>query len=145
VPIGTILVVVIVGGLLWLQFNQDSTAGREVKQAIADAKGAVVKASTDPDLKRAEVFYDDQYTATGSYPNLTDTQLHNGSGTDFGVGVSVLWCSPRAVVLQSMTGTGALSRLLVGGASFGDLLGSRQCPADPTNPLPWTRSGSGNA
>ncbi len=137
-PLGTVLLVGVVAWFAWAQFDQSSTANHQLKTVIGDAKQMVVNASTDPTLKRAEIFYNQQFSATGSYPNLNDQQLHNGQNTDFGVGVTVQWCAPNVVVLQSMTGTGAISRLLESGKTIGDALGTHNCPADYANPTPWT-------
>ncbi|MCU1426378.1 MAG: hypothetical protein JWL83_378 [Actinomycetia bacterium] len=137
-PIGTLLAVVAIGWFAWAQIDQNSVANHQLSGVIKDARGLVEKASTDPSLKRAENFFNSEYTGTGSYPNLSDQQLHSGANTDFGVGVEVSWCSANAVVLQSMTGSGALSRLLVSGKTVGDVFGTRPCPANLANLAPWT-------
>jgi hypothetical protein len=132
------LLVGALGWLAWAQFDQQSSANRELNRVINKARGMVVAASTDPTLKRAEIYYNNQFHATGSYPNLTDQQQHDGTETDFGVGVTVSWCSSDMVVLQSMTGSGAISRLLRNGATVGDVLGTHDCPADLSTLTPWT-------
>ena len=137
-PIGTLLVIAAIGFFVWAQVAPESAANHDLRNAIADARSAVQKASTDPSLKRAEIFYNQQYADTGSYPYLSDTAQHDDPNTDFGVGVTVIWCSNNAVVLQSMTGSGSLSRLLVGGKTIGDVFGEQQCPASLSNPVPWT-------
>jgi hypothetical protein len=137
-PIGTVLAVAAIGFFVWAQIAPESAANHDLRSAIADARGAVMKASTDPSLKRAEIFYNQQYSDTGAYPYLSDNDQHNGSNTDFGVGVTTLWCNAHAIVLQSMTGSGSLSRLLVDGKTVGDVFGEQQCPADLSNPTPWS-------
>src|SRR5689334_22206351 len=110
-PIVSVLLALAIGWFVWAQVDQNSSANRDIQHAIQSARGAVQKASTDPDLKRAAVYFDDQFARTGSYPNLTDDQQHDNPETDFGVGVTVKWCNYQAVVLQSLTGSGSLSRL----------------------------------
>jgi hypothetical protein len=136
-PIGVVLAVLAIGFFVWAQLAPESAANHDLRNVIADARGAVEKASTDPSLKQAENYYNQQYTDTGSYPYLSDNDQHNGSATDFGVGVTVLWCSRQAVVLQSMTGSGSLSRLLLNGKTVGDVFGEQQCPANLAIPTPW--------
>lgn len=126
-----------VGWIVWAQVDQNSAANRDIRNAINSARGAVEKASTDPSLKRAEIYFNDQFARTGAYPNLTDDQQHDNASTDFGVGVTVKWCNYQAVVLQSLTGSGSLSRLLMNGQSIGDVLGEHDCPASLQDPAPW--------
>jgi hypothetical protein len=137
-PIATLLAILAGGWLVWAQLDQESSANHELNRVITKARGMVVAASTDPTLKRAELYYNAQYKSTGAYPNLTDDQQHNGSDTDFGVGVTVDYCNEQAVVLQSMTGSGAVSRLLIHGSTIGDVLGTHDCPVDLSDPTPWS-------
>jgi hypothetical protein len=136
-PIGIVLGVAAVGFFAWAQIAPESAANHDIAGVIAKAKSAVENASTDPSLKRAALYYDQQYEVTGSYPVLSEDAQHDDPNTNFGVGVTVLWCTRNAVVLQSMTGAGSLSRLLLNGNEVGDVLGEHQCPADLSNPLPW--------
>jgi hypothetical protein len=66
-----------------------------------------------------------------------DADLRDDPDAGWGVGVTTKWCSNDAIVMQSLTGGGTISRLLLAGADYGDVHGKHDCPADLTNPLPW--------
>jgi len=53
--------------------------------------------------------------------------------------MDVSWCSPRDVVLISLTASGTVSRLLLDGKVVGDVHGKAACPTDLVEPLPWKR------
>jgi len=83
--------------------------------------------------------FDGWYRQRGSYPNETQAQLDQDPDASWGAGMDVTWCTPRAVVLTSLTASGTVSRLLLDGKVVGDVEGRVACPADLVNPLPWQR------
>ncbi len=101
---------------------------------IDHVRGDVVKVSADPDLHRAATYFNQEYASTGSYPRLTDDQLATAG---IGIGVTVEWCAPDAIVLMGAQGGGDASRLLLGGRELGTVPGRQDCPADLAHPAPW--------
>jgi hypothetical protein len=135
-PVGIVVAALVGAWFVWAQVHEGG-ARKEIESAIDRARGAVEHATTDPGLKRAEAYFDAQYARDGRYTKLSDGELRDDAGADWGVGVTVLWCNDQTMVLQSLTGAGAVSRLLVHGDDLGNALGEHGCPADVTNPLPW--------
>ena len=101
---------------------------------ISSVRGDVAKVSADPDLATARSYFNDQYHKTGSYPQLSDSDL---MAAGIGIGVSVRDCSSQAVVIQGASGGGTVSRLLVAGHDLGEVSGRYDCPTDLTHPAPW--------
>jgi hypothetical protein len=101
---------------------------------IEKVQGDVVKISADPDLHKAASYYNGQYSAAGSYPQLTDDQLATAG---IGIGVNVQWCSGHDIVLQGAVGGGWASRLLIDGRDVGTVNGRRGCPGNISDPKPW--------
>jgi hypothetical protein len=123
----------------WLVWAATTPGGVSARlESISDRiEGLLDDATTDPGLKRAATFYNDQYERTGSYPQLSQTEIDDDPDAGWGVGVTVEWCSRDAIVLHSLTGRGTISRLLVQGQDLGDVAQKQSCPADLTNPAPW--------
>jgi hypothetical protein len=130
------LTVVLLGLGSWTAWASQRPGGVSgtVDGWISNVRGDVAKVSADPDLARARRYYNGQYTATKTYPNLTDSEL---SAVGVGIGVTVDWCNPQAIVLEGASGAGTQSRLLVSGRDYGEVPGKYGCPADLTNPTPW--------
>jgi hypothetical protein len=101
---------------------------------IKHVRGDVAQVSADPDAAKARRYYQSQYQTTGVYPNMSDTDL---SSVGIGVGVTVDYCSPKAVVIQGATGGGFSTRLLVSGKDFGEVPGRVDCPNNLADPAPW--------
>jgi hypothetical protein len=141
IPVGFVVVVLVGAWFVWAQVQEGGARG-QIQHAIDDARGAVQRASTDPGLRRAADYFNAQYAREGRYEQMSDSELRDDSSADWGVGVTVLWCNDNAMVLQSMTGAGSLSRLLLNGSSLGDVLGEHACPVDLSNPQPWRFPGS---
>jgi hypothetical protein len=134
----SVIGLLIVGWLVWAATTPGGVSARI--DGISDTiQGWVDNATTDPGLKRAATYYNDRYAREGSYPKLSEEDVRDDPDAGWGVGVEVEWCSNQAIVLQSLTGGGSISRLLMSGEDRGDVHGSHACPADLTNPLPWTR------
>jgi hypothetical protein len=83
--------------------------------------------------------FDRWYAQQGSYPNYTQSQLDEQGGASWGEGMDVSWCTPRDVVLTSLTASGLVSRLLLDGEVVGDVSGRAPCPVDLVDPRPWKR------
>ena len=136
IPISVVVFVLAAAGLLWMQAKEGGVRG-QVEHAIDRARGAVESATTDPSLKRAATYFNEQYARDGHYTDLTEAAQRDDPKADWGVGVVVDWCNPQAMVLRSLTGAGTVSRLLFRGNDLGDALGEHDCPSDYTNPRPW--------
>ena len=131
-----VLGVLLLGWLLWAATTPGGINARV--QGISDTlQGLVDDAVTDPGLKRASTYYNEQYAQLGEYPALTEEQVRDDPNAGWGIGVEVEWCSRRAIVIRTLTGRGTISRLLLDGEDLGDVPGQQVCPGDYTNPLPW--------
>jgi hypothetical protein len=139
---GGLLVLVLAGGAFaWVQ-TREGGARAQLERAIDSARDAVQGATTDPGLKRAATYFNAQYARDGRYTNLTEAQQREDPDADWGVGVTVTTCGPHALVLQSLTGAGTVSRLLARGVDHGDVVGDHPCPADLAAPAPWKVPGA---
>ncbi|MGQ0824782.1 MAG: hypothetical protein ACT4OX_07120 [Actinomycetota bacterium] len=131
----------VVGG--WLAWAATTPGGVDARvRGASDAVRELLwDATTDPGLRRAANYYNDRYSAQAAYPRLSDEQIRSDPAADWGIGVDVEWCNNQAIVLQSLTGHGTISRLLVNGQDLGDVEGEVGCPGDLANPLPWRYNG----
>ena len=118
---------------LWASQRPGGVSGT-VNGWISHVRGDVAKVSADPDLATARRYYNNQYSATNSYPRLSEADL---SAASIGVGVTVEWCSAQAVVIQGGSGGGTASRLLLAGHDLGELPNKYDCPIDLADPVPW--------
>jgi hypothetical protein len=126
----------LVGWLVWAATTPGGVSAR-LEDYSDKIQNLVNDATTDPGLKRAAIYYNDRYENEGAYPQVSDAELRDDPDAGFGVGVTTRWCSRDAIVLQSLTGGGTISRLLLQGQDYGDVHGKQDCPVDLTNPLPW--------
>jgi hypothetical protein len=136
VPLGVVVIVALAAWMLWAQAHEGGARG-QIESAIERARGAVERATTDPGLQRATIYFNRQHERDGRYSSLTETERATGPAADFGVGVTVEVCTPHAVVLRSLTGAGTVSRLLFLGRDLGDARGEHACPSNYANPRPW--------
>jgi hypothetical protein len=118
---------------VWAQQRPGGISGT-VHGWISSVRGDVAKVSADPDVNKARRYYAAQRKATGTYPDLSDSDL---AAVGIGVGVNVDWCSAQAVVIQGATGAGTSSRLLLAGKDHGEIPGKIDCPANLAKPAPW--------
>jgi hypothetical protein len=132
----TVFLIAVLIGLAYLQTQPGGVSG-QVNKWIDKARGDVESASANPDLRRASEYFNRQYDAGGVYPNMSEEQIRDDPTAGFGIGVDVFWCGPQAMVLQSLTGSGTVSRLLLEGNDRGDVAGRNGCPTDLTKPAPW--------
>ncbi|HEX4491784.1 MAG TPA: hypothetical protein VH914_11305 [Acidimicrobiia bacterium] len=101
-------------------------------------RNAVADITQNRALEDASTMFDDWYAQQGSYPQKTQSDLDDDPSAAWGAGMDVEWCSPRAVVLTSLTVSGTVSRLLLDGKPRGDVSGKVGCPKDLDDPAPWS-------
>ncbi len=131
-----VLVVLGLGSWTYWAAHRPGGVSATVSGWVSKVRGDVANVSTDPDLATARRFFTGQYAATGQYPKLGEADL---TAAGVGVGVTVEWCGPQAVVIQGGSGGGTVSRLLLAGHDLGTLNNRYDCPADLNNPLPWKK------
>lgn len=131
-----VLLMVIVGWTGWAATTEGGVSAR-ANDIVDSIRDLLADATTDPGLKRGAVYFNDRFAREGAYPRLSSGELQGEPETAWSLGVEVLWCSPRAIVLQGLTGSGTISRLLLDGRDLGDVAGEHRCPADLTAPAPW--------
>lgn len=131
-----VLLLVLGGWFAWASTTEGGVSAR-VDDIVESVRDLLTDATTDPGLKRGATYFNDRYEREGAYPDVTDLQLEQGDEGGWSIGVDVVWCSPRAIVLQGLTGSGTTSRLLLDGKDLGDVRGEVGCPADLTEPAPW--------
>jgi hypothetical protein len=131
-----LLVLLIVGAGTWAYWASQRPGGISgtVSSWVHTVRGDVARVSADPDLAQARRYFNGQYAASGSYPQLGESDL---AAVGIGVGVNVDNCSTQAVVIQGASGGGTTSRLLLSGHDLGEVQGKYDCPADLAHPLPW--------
>jgi hypothetical protein len=135
-PFPLVLLLALLGALGWASQTEGGISAR-VEDGIDWMRGVVEDAATDPGFKRATGYFNTRYANEGTYPFMSETDVQNDPAADWGVGIKVEWCTPQSMVLQSLTGGGTVSRLLVNGKTYGDADGAQDCPTDLANPLPF--------
>lgn len=110
---------------------------RWIDEVVRRGQELVASGTADPSIRQAEDALNARFARDGSYPIVTEALLRDDPELTWGVGVTVGWCQPRAVVLTGLTGRGTISRLLVDGKAVGDVEGTAACPFDLSNPAPW--------
>jgi hypothetical protein len=130
------LTLVAIGLGTWFAWASQRPGGPSgaVNGWISSVRGDVAKVSADPDLGTARRYFHDQYVKTGSYPQLSDSDL---LAAGIGIGITVRGCSSQAVVIQGGSGGLTVSRLLLAGRDLGQVSGKYDCPTDLTHPAPW--------
>jgi hypothetical protein len=98
-------------------------------------RGEVAKVSSDPDFNRAVDYFERQYDRTGTYPRMSESDM---TSAGIGIGINAEWCGASAIVVQGAAGGGTASRLLVAGRDLGTVSGKQGCPANLSNPVPWS-------
>jgi len=136
-PFPLIVLLLLLGALAWASRTEGGISAR-VDDGVEWVRGIVEDAATDPGFKRATDYFNQRYETEGSYPVMNESQLREDPAADWGVGIKVVWCTPNSMVLQSLTGGGTVSRLLVNGATFGEADGAQQCPGSLADPRPFT-------
>ena len=129
-----ILVIALVSWLGWAYTTPGGPSAR-IQGWIDHTRGFVADASVNPDLRRNAAYFNGLYADQGSYPNLSDSDVQATPG--FSLNEKLVYCGPRAIILQSLSSGGSLSRLLLDGKDLGNVTNSRGCPSDLSNPAPW--------
>lgn len=136
---GRLLVLLaIVVGVGWAVTTPGGVS-RWFDEVVRRGQDLVASGTQDPSIRKAEEALNARFARDGSYPVITEALLRDDPELSWGVGVTVSWCQPRAVVLTGITGRGTVSRLLVDGDTVGDVQGSASCPFDLAYPVPWER------
>lgn len=130
----TLLSIVLLGWLGWAYTTPGGPSAR-IRQWIDHTRGDIAQASVNPDVHQSAVYFDSLYKAQGSYPNLSDAAIQASPG--FGLNETLLYCGPQALVLQSLSSGGSLSRLLLAGHDLGNAPNTHGCPANLAKPSPW--------
>jgi hypothetical protein len=129
---------IVCAGLLWAALSPGGIEER-LTGISSSMRGAVSSLTQNGDLDKASKMFDGWYVQQGTYPEYTQSQLDDQAGASWSEGMDVSWCTPRDVVLTSLTASGTVSRLLLDGQVVGDVDGRIACPVDLVNPLPWKR------
>jgi hypothetical protein len=102
---------------------------------IDHTRGIVAEASVNPDVRRSAQYFNGLYASQGRYPVLSDSEIQASPG--FGLSERLIYCGPRAIVLQSLSSGGSLSRLLLAGDDLGNVSNRVDCPTNLSDPAPW--------
>jgi hypothetical protein len=132
------MVLAAVGALVWAN-AQPGGLSKRLAGIQSSIKGAVSNVTESRDLEKATKTFNGWYDQQGQYPKYSQSELDQRTDAPWGAGMDLSWCSPRDVVLISLTASGTVSRLLLDGKKIGDVPGRGACPADLVNPLPWKR------
>ena len=134
-PIGLVLVAL----LGWIGWAYTTPGGPEARISswIDHTRGVVDNVSIGPGLRQTATYLDQLYASQGSYPDMTQTAIQEDPKAGFGLGMNFFWCSGQAVVLQTPSAGGTVSRLLVGGRDLGDVNVAAGCPTNLARPVPW--------
>lgn len=134
-PVGLVLVA-LVGWLGWAYTTPGGPQAR-IGNWIDRTRGAVDNVSVGPGLGQTATYFDQLYATQGSYPDMSQTAIEEDPNAGFGIGMSFIWCSAQAVVLQAPSADGTVSRLLLGGKDLGELDFAEGCPSNLAHPTPW--------
>jgi hypothetical protein len=123
--------------LTWIGWAYTTPGGpsARIRGWIDDTRGVVAEATANPDLIRTARYFNGLYKTQGSYPNLPKSAVESSPG--FGLSDTLLYCGPRAIVLQSLSPGGSVSRLLLDGEDLGTVPKARACPRNLSRPEPW--------
>jgi hypothetical protein len=131
---GWLLVLLLASWFAWAYTTPGGPSAR-IRGWIDHTRGIVAEASVNPDLRRNAAYFNSLYAAQGRYPDLAQSVVEGTPG--FGLTETLVYCGPRAIVLQSLSSGGSLSRLLLDGNDLGNVSGTQRCPTDLANPVPW--------
>ena len=133
---GAILLLIPLGWLGWAYTTPGGPSAR-INEWIDHTRTDVADVSASPSLHQTAAYFNGLYASQGSYPNLSDSALQAEPKAGFGLSMVFTWCSGRAVVIQSPSAGGTLSKLLVDGKDLGNVVGAATCPANLAHPAPW--------
>jgi len=124
---------------VWLGWAYTTPGGpsARIQAWIDQTRTDVADVSASPSLQQTAAYFNGLYVSQGSYPDLSDSALQGDPKAGFGLSMVFTWCSARDVVIQSPSAGGTLSKLLVDGRDFGNVVGAAYCPANLAHPAPW--------
>jgi hypothetical protein len=128
----------VVGALAWASLSPGGLRAR-LTGIDSSISGTVADLTQSRALDQSSKMFDTWYSQQGSYPDYTQSQLDEMGNPLWSVGMNVMWCTPRDIVLTGFTASGTVSRLLIDGKVIGDRDGQVGCPVDLANPAPWKR------
>lgn len=134
-PVAFVLVAVF-GWVGWAYTTPGGPQAR-ISSWIDRTRGDVNNVSVGPGLGQTVGYFNRLYVSQGSYPDMSETAIQEDPNAGFGLGMTFIWCSPQAVVLQAPSADGSVSRLLVGGKDLGEVDQVEGCPANLAAPTPW--------
>lgn len=137
---GWLLALALLSWLGWASTTPGGPSAR-IRAWIDHTRGHIAEASVNPDVHRNAEYFNGLYQAQGSYPNLSDSAIQTTPG--FSLSETLVYCGPQALVLQSLSSGGSLSRLLLAGEDLGNVPNARGCPANLEKPAPWKLPKSG--
>jgi hypothetical protein len=126
------------GALAWASLSPGGIGAR-LSGMSSSISSSVADLTQNRTLENASKMFDAWYVQQHGYPDYTQSQLDEQPNASWGEGMDVSWCTPRDVVLTSLTASGTVSRLLLDGKVVGDVQGRVGCPADLVDPAPWKR------
>ena len=129
-----IFVLLVATWFAWAYTTPGGPSAR-IRGWIDHTRGVVAEASVNPDVRRSAQYFNKLYATQGRYPNLSDEAIAASPG--FGLSETLVYCGPRAIVLQSLSSGGSLSRLLLDGKDLGNVSSTRGCPSNLAHPAPW--------
>ena len=130
-----VALLVVAASLLWLS-QQEGGASGTFERATDWISDRIDNLTDSGETEDAIDHLNEFYLANGRYPSATELQpatigLHLSD-------VDVTICSAHHLVVESFTGSGTGTHLLVVGESWGKVKGSQGCPPDLRAPTPWT-------
>ncbi len=127
--------------LAWLGWAYTTPGGpsARIRGWIDHTRGDIADVSANPNFQQPTSYFNGQYAQNGRYPDPSDTDIQQNPQAGLGPGTSFIWCGPNAVVLQTLSSGGSVSRLLLDGSSLGNVPSAHGCPTNLANPLPWKR------
>ena len=133
--------VLLIAVLSWVgwAYTTPGGPGARVRSWIDHTRGDVAQMSVNPDLHQTAQYFNGLYKTQGSYPDLSQSAVEATPG--FGLSMNLVWCSPRDVIITSLSSGGSLSRLLLDGKDLGNVPNTIPCPANLSNPQPWKLNG----
>jgi hypothetical protein len=134
-PLGLVILVVL-GWVAWAYTTPGGPSAR-INDWIDHTRGDVAAMGVGQSLQQTTAYFNGLYASQGSYPNMSDTAIQEDPKAGFGLSMKFAWCNSQAVVLQSLSAGGSVSRLLVAGRDVGEVNGSYGCPVNMAKPIPW--------
>lgn len=131
---GWLLALALASWIGWAYTTPGGPSAR-IRGWIDHTRGVVAEATVNPDVHRNAEYFNGLYATQGSYPNLADSEIETSPG--FGLSETLVYCGPHAIVLQSLSSGGSVSRLLLNGKDLGNVPDPRGCPSNLAHPAPW--------